>query len=109
MFSSFAENSFKTLISTLKEFPKPKGKKGKNKILSQWGHARDNSIAALGKILKHYVSSLGGDAAQMWLAAWAPCLPLEFDSGEGVPQHQYLMELIGKDQESMITSIGGLQ
>ena len=55
------------------------------------------------------MSSLGGDAAQMWLAAWAPCLPLEFDSGEGVPQHQYLMELIGKDQESMITSIGGLQ
>ena len=52
------------------------------------GHARDNAIASIGKIIKAH-SVVQSDILKFWLS----CLPLKFDKPEAHAQHKFLAEL----------------
>ncbi|CAD8204866.1 unnamed protein product [Paramecium octaurelia] len=67
----------------------------------QHGHARDNSIAALGKIIKYQSKSLGGDLAQ-GLQTWLHLLPLKYDKPEARLQHEQLADFVIADCNQLI-------
>jgi hypothetical protein len=67
--------------------------KNENDSDKQYGHCRDNSIAALGKIIKSQSESLGGDL-QGALQTWLNLLPLRFDKPEAIIQHSFLAEVV---------------
>ena len=46
-----------------------------------YGHARDNAIAALGKIIKYQKDSLGAKVQNL-VFTWFYLLPLKFDKPE---------------------------
>ena len=54
----------------------------------EYGHSRDNSIAALGKIIIHqgkFIKTL-----DHWIKTWIDYLPLNYDEGESIPIHELL-------------------
>jgi hypothetical protein len=67
--------------------------KGENDSEKSYGHCRDNSVAALGKIIKAQTESLGTDLAGA-LQTWLNLLPLKFDKPEAIIQHTFLTELV---------------
>lgn len=56
-----------------------------------YGHTKDNSIAAIGRILKNHSDKVDSVAL---LNLWLSQLPLKFDKNEGYIQHQMLVELV---------------
>lgn len=59
----------------------------------QYGHARDNSVAGLGKIIRAQPESLGNELLGA-IETWLNLLPLKFDKPEARIQHTYLAELV---------------
>ena len=67
--------------------------KGENDSDKQYGHCRDNSIAALGKIIKAQSESIGAELPGA-LQTWLNLLPLRHDKPEAIIQHAFLAELV---------------
>jgi hypothetical protein len=57
----------------------------------EWGHARDNAVAALGKIIKHQNQNID---VTVWVPKWLNLLPLKYDVQESVTQHTLLVEIL---------------
>lgn len=57
----------------------------------EWGHARDNAVAALGKIIKHQNANVD---ISIWIPKWLNLLPLKYDVSESVNQHTLLVEIL---------------
>lgn len=60
----------------------------------EWAHARDNAVAALGKVLAHHAGLTGGAAGAALAKIWLDCLPLEADDTEAGKQHALLHRLV---------------
>lgn len=56
-----------------------------------YGHTRDNSIAAIGRILKNHSDKIDSTVV---LNLWLSLLPLKFDKNEGFICHAMLVELV---------------
>lgn len=67
--------------------------KNENDTDKMHGHCKDNSVAALGKILKAQAESLGGDL-QGALQTWLNLLPLRFDKPEAIFTHSLLTDIV---------------
>ena len=57
----------------------------------EWGHARDNAISALGKIIKFQNQHLN---VAEWIPKWLSYLPLKWDPLEAQAQHELLCEIL---------------
>ncbi|CAK67710.1 unnamed protein product (macronuclear) [Paramecium tetraurelia] len=67
----------------------------------QFGLARDNSISALGKIIKSQPKSLGQDLIQ-GMETWLYLLPLQYDKRQAYIQHNLLAEFIIQDGDQFV-------
>ncbi|CAD8070471.1 unnamed protein product [Paramecium primaurelia] len=67
----------------------------------QFGLARDNSISALGKIIKSHPKSLGQDLIQ-GIETWLYLLPLQYDKQQAYIQHNLLAEFIIQDGDLFV-------
>jgi hypothetical protein len=76
-------------IETLYEALKIPGDNEKAKV---YGHCKDNTVSALGKIIKNHYENLsnGPDIIQLWLNN----LPLKFDKPEAKLQHDLLADIM---------------
>ena len=61
------------------------------KRIKTYGHARDNSIAAIGKVVKYQAECI--DLATV-IEKWVKLLPLKWDKGEAVFAHELLADLL---------------
>eukprot|EP01016_Furgasonia_blochmanni_P040096 TRINITY_DN5079_c0_g1_i7.p1 TRINITY_DN5079_c0_g1~~TRINITY_DN5079_c0_g1_i7.p1 ORF type:complete len:348 (+),score=120.14 TRINITY_DN5079_c0_g1_i7:414-1457(+) len=68
------------------------------------GHCRDNTIAAVGKIIKAQGDKLG-DVATV-IRFWVQALPLKHDIDEGSVQHQLLVEILEAKPELVLGAQG---
>lgn len=57
----------------------------------EWNHARDNSIASLGKIISFQGQYLD---LKLWIPKWLSYLPLKYDIKEAISQHKLLCEIL---------------
>ena len=71
-----------------------------------FGHCRDNSVAALGKIIKSQPESLGSELGGA-LNQWISLLPLKFDKPEARIQHSFLAEIMQTDGVQVVSSKEG--
>ncbi|KAG2489783.1 hypothetical protein HYH03_011733 [Edaphochlamys debaryana] len=55
--------------------------------------ATDNTIAALGRILKHHAEALGADGGAAAAALWVGSLPLKSDAVEATAMHEQLVAM----------------
>lgn len=77
-----------TMLHALKEsLAIPQGEE-KTKV---YGHTRDNSIAAIGRILKNHSDKV--DSMEI-LNLWLSLLPIKFDKNEGYICHAMLVDLV---------------
>lgn len=58
---------------------------------SEWGHARDNAVSSLGKIIKHQHNSID---INVWIPKWLSYLPLTHDPKEAEGNHGFLTEIL---------------
>ncbi|EGR31191.1 hypothetical protein IMG5_116170 [Ichthyophthirius multifiliis] len=82
-FSVYAQGLVKTLLASI-AYPQGSEKE------KTYGHAKDNAISSLGKIIRYQSESLSLNEI---LGLWLNNLPLKFDKQEGVFQHRLLAEL----------------
>jgi len=54
----------------------------------EYGHARDNAVASLGKLLIHQGKHVNN--IDQWVKKWIEYLPLNYDEGESVVVHELL-------------------
>jgi hypothetical protein len=73
-------------------------KEKKNKQ-TQFNHARDNAIAALGKIIKHQEANI--DAATI-IPGWFQLLPLKHDLEEAKINNEFLAEMLFKRHQVIL-------
>jgi hypothetical protein len=59
----------------------------------EWGLARDNAVAALGKIIKHQ-GSLKSDCISVLISQWIKLLPITYDINESPEQHELLCDIV---------------
>lgn len=71
------------------EFHPPSGDK-KSKV-KQYNHAKDNAVAALGKIIKYQTATI--DPAQ-FVPHWVSMLPLKYDVEESKVQNEILAQIL---------------
>jgi hypothetical protein len=57
----------------------------------EWGHCRDNKIAALGKIIKHQSQNVD---LGVLVPSWVNLLPLNWDAKESINQHSFFCDLL---------------
>lgn len=89
-------SSLTVMIQTLKEsLDIPQGEE-KTKV---YGHTKDNSIAAIGRILKNHSDKIDSVGV---LNLWLTQLPLKYDKNEGYVQHQMLVELVTINPATML-------
>ena len=67
-------------IQTAVKYPVDDATKAKKSKLTQFYHARDNAVAALGRVLKHQGTSVPADAQLP--GAWLDLMPLTHDMEE---------------------------
>ena len=78
--NSSNSNCLTTMLLTLKQsLDIPQGQEK----LKVYGHTRDNSISAIGKILKNHSDKIDPANANSVLALWLSLLPLQYDKNEG--------------------------
>jgi len=65
----------------------------------EFGHAKDNAISALGKIIKYQNQYLDINTI---VPQWLGYLPLKWDPKEAVDQHELLVEIIEKNPSIVI-------
>lgn len=96
----FQEFAFNVLVSLKKaiEFP---GESTKN-----YDYAKDNAIAALGRVVKHQLATLGDTGIQVG-GYWVDQLPLKRDKVEGREQHELLLDIILTQNASMVFGPNG--
>lgn len=68
-----------------------------------YGHTKDNSVAAIGRILKNHSDKIDSAAV---LNLWLTQLPLKFDKNEGFIQHQMLVDLVTINPSTMLGANG---
>lgn len=68
-----------------------------------YGHTKDNSIAAIGRILKNHSDKIDSVGV---LNLWLTQLPLKYDKNEGYIQHQMLVELVTINPATMLGPSG---
>lgn len=73
--------------------------KEKKSKQTQYNHARDNAIAALGKIIKYQESNID---AQTIIPSWFQLLPLNHDLEEAKLQNEFLAELLFKKHQLIL-------
>jgi importin-5 len=83
-----------TSLKTAIDFPMDAGTKEKKSKQTQFYHARDNAVAALGKVLKFQPSS--SDLNQL-VPFWMNLIPLTHDMEEAHIQNQFLAEAVLKN------------
>lgn len=65
----------------------------------EWGHARDNAIASLGKIIKFQHNSI--DVNNIILK-WLNLLPLKYDAKEAANQHDFLCDVVISNSQLVV-------
>ena len=65
----------------------------------EWGHARDNAISAVGKIIKFQHANID---VSVWIPNWLSYLPLRFDPQEAKAQHELLCEILVSDNSMLV-------
>jgi len=72
------------------------------------GHARDNAIAALGKVIIYQGKNMKN--VEHWVQKWINYLPLSFDEGESVANHELLCNAIVSSSDLFLggTTYGNL-
>jgi hypothetical protein len=65
----------------------------------EWGHARDNAISALGKIIKYQNQHVD---LNVIVPKWLSLLPLENDPQESKIQHDFLCEILLSNNAQLI-------
>jgi importin-5 len=65
----------------------------------EWGHARDNAISAIGKIIKHQHANLD---VNVWIPTWLSYLPLKWDPQEAKAQHELLCEILISENSRLV-------
>lgn len=68
-----------------------------------YGHTKDNSIAAMGRILKNHSDKIDANTT---LTNWLTLLPLKFDKNEGFIQHEMLVDLVTINPTTMLGGNG---
>lgn len=97
-FQSISEMCLKALIAAL-QIKKPEGEDQ-----SIFGLARDNAIAAMGKIIKNQPQCINvPDVTQVWFRM----LPLRYDKKEAREQHELLVDIILHSDPSLIFGAKG--
>jgi hypothetical protein len=93
VFAQWSESILKALSSAI---ALPVGKASKSH-----GHARDNAIAAIGRILKHQTV----DTAY-WLPYWAQLLPIRHDKMEARLMHEQLATFVMQNSQLVLKPEG---
>ena len=93
--TSFSTSSLQCLqsLKTAISYPMDNATKEKKSKQMQYNHARDNAIAALGKIVKYQESAI--DAVSI-IPTWISLLPLNNDLEEAKIQNEYLAAMLMK-------------
>lgn len=91
-FGAYAEPMIEALINSSKISQGAEKEK-------EYGHARDNSIASIGKIMKTH-SIIQPEIISYWLNN----LPLTFDKPEGHVQHAFLAEMINSRPDLIVSA-----
>jgi len=86
-------------IKTAVEFPISDQIKAKKSKQTQFYHARDNAVAALGKVLKFQAASVDAEAL---LPFWMGLLPLTHDLEEAKIQNDFLADLLLKSAQQVV-------
>jgi len=68
-----------------------------------YGHTKDNSVAALGRVLKNHSDKI--NSVEL-LNIWLGLLPIKFDKNEGYIQHEMLVELVKVNPATMLGNNG---
>jgi len=69
----------------------------------EWGLARDNAVAALGKIIKHQ-GTQSEDLTKSLINHWLKYLPITYDTNECPEQHELLCDIIIHKSELILGS-----
>lgn len=67
-----------------------------------WGHCRDNAVAAVGKVLYHQSGLTSGELGASLGKLWVDALPVVHDTTEAGPQHDMLHKLVAKQDERIL-------
>jgi hypothetical protein len=65
----------------------------------EWNHARDNAIAALGKIIKYQGNHLD---LNFWVPKWLSYMPLKFDIKESIQQNELFCDILLSKPELLL-------
>ena len=90
-------------IKTAIEYPMDAATKEKKGKLTQHYHAKDNAVAALGKVLKH---QSGCADTNLLIGYWLQNLPLTHDMEEAKIQNKFFAENMLKSGPDMIGAQG---
>lgn len=67
-----------------------------------YGHTKDNSIAAIGRILKNHSDKVDSTAV---LNLWLSLLPIKFDKKEGYICHAMLVDLVNINPQTILGTL----
>lgn len=62
--------------------------------VEEWGHARDNAVSSLGKIIKYQNANID---INTWVPKWLSFLPLTHDPKEAEWNHEFLIEILNNN------------
>jgi len=97
LFSTIATKSLEALIKAV-SVPMPQNPSKDTK--KRWGHAHDNAVPSIGKIIKHQSATLGEAQTLVQLIhRWLSFLPLGFDKEEAQQQHELLADILLEQQQ----------
>lgn len=82
------------------DYPMDAATKEKKSKQKQFHHARDNAVAALGKVLK-YQPGAAEESAQL-ISSWMSLLPLTHDMEEAQIQNEFLAEQLLKSPQAVV-------
>jgi hypothetical protein len=94
--ATFQQSAQLVLLALERSLQVPAGKNTKT-----YGNARDNAVAALGRIIKHQHSNV--DVATL-IPSWLKMLPLKHDKVEAKSMHDFLVELVNDAPQYVLGS-----
>lgn len=91
----FADNHAATLATLTQVLEGTRGNE-------EWGNARDNATAAIGKILVFQPAASAGDVGMRLGALWVNAMPLLHDDTEAAQQHGMLHDQLVKNDARVL-------
>lgn len=75
-----------------------------NKDEEDWGLARDNAVAALGRIIQYQNSNIRKEDLPELIQKWLKNLPITIDESEMIGQHEFLCDILLNKPELIVGS-----